>query len=511
MEIRHDIENLEPGTVLEGRYELLEELGKGGFGIVYRARQLATTQTVAIKVLDVQTWDAHPAEKRLARFRREMQLCGQLHHPNIVRLIDFGQTVSGFPYAVFDFAPGKNLSEVLAEEGALAPRETRHLMLQVLDALACAHAQGVVHRDLKPSNIMVIPTGARRNALVLDFGIGAFIDGTYARITATNEVLGTPSYAAPEQLRAFPPTPRSDLFAWGLVFIECLTGRQVLSGDSLLAAIAQQLGPEPIPIPAPIRAEPIGAILRRVLEKDVHARDVAASALFREIEECVLEPSAPWRSRVEPIRIGADQPTVSMAGLSQDCLPSTTALCYALSAKSATRDLGELDALLRRGLQRCAELSCVHGGHLSAVIGDMALFLFGHPASAARAALAVATAASSQGDEPLAALTARMGIESGPVTTDPLAAERSGTRPVTGTTPWLAARLATAALSGHIAVGPSAQKLLRDTFTLKAAGLLQLQGLTDTVEAFELDAPDSTAGPQQEQSSAARMADSALL
>src|SRR5262249_36059990 len=153
-------------------------------------------------------------EKRIARFQREMALCAEIHHPNIVRLIDSGRADAGLVYSVFEFVPGKNLGEALAEEGRIDALEAKHLMLQVLDALACAHAQEIVHRDIKPSNIMIVPTGARRNAMVLDFGIGALsADGRredLARITLTNESIGTPCYSAPEQLRGQPPTPRSD-------------------------------------------------------------------------------------------------------------------------------------------------------------------------------------------------------------------------------------------------------------------------------------------------------------
>src|SRR5262249_31350049 len=151
----------------------------------------------------------------------------------------------GTLYSVFAFAPGDSLAALLAKEGALAPREAMHLMLEVLDALACAHATGVAHRDLKPSNIMVIPTGARRNAVVLDFGIGAIIEGKPAqgatRLTEVEDTPGTPGYSAPEQWRGVDPTPRADLFSWGLVFLECLTGEPVYGRGTMAEILYQQL------------------------------------------------------------------------------------------------------------------------------------------------------------------------------------------------------------------------------------------------------------------------------
>jgi len=181
------------GAAFQGRYELLEKVGAGGFGNVYKARQLTTGQTVAIKVLRIpEGHSKQQADRLVARFQREMRLCGQLHHPNVVRLMDSGQADARLIYSVFEFVPGKDLARILAAERRLGPIEARHLMMQVLDALACAHAQGVVHRDLKPENIMVVPTGARRNATAL-------LDAVHSRIVSTR-----PSLA---QRMAAPPQP----------------------------------------------------------------------------------------------------------------------------------------------------------------------------------------------------------------------------------------------------------------------------------------------------------------
>jgi serine/threonine protein kinase len=182
------------------RYRICERLGEGSYGEVLKALQLATGQEVAVKILRMrQDSDAPPAASQITRFRREMQLCARLHHPNIVRLIDF-DSVADILYIVFEFIPGKTLAEVLRAETRLDFAETIHLLGQVLDALHCAHNQGVVHRDLKPENIMITDTGARRNAMVLDFGVAAFIDsdtpksnaGSYP-VTLSGEILGSPA------------------------------------------------------------------------------------------------------------------------------------------------------------------------------------------------------------------------------------------------------------------------------------------------------------------------------
>src|SRR5262245_36079765 len=155
-------EFLTPGAVFHDRYEIVREIGAGSFGRVYLARQLSTGQEVALKILRLRLGDSvADAENERQRFRREMRLCATLSHPHIVRLIDSGELTGGSLYAVFEYVPGTTLRKVLEAEGKLEPEEALHLMTQVFDALACAHAHGVVHRDLKPENIMVTRTGLR--------------------------------------------------------------------------------------------------------------------------------------------------------------------------------------------------------------------------------------------------------------------------------------------------------------------------------------------------------------
>lgn len=278
-----------PGTTFEGRYEIQARLGEGGFGAVYKARQLATGQPVALKTLRPdEPGGAAQTDRRVARFLREARICAQLQHPNVVQLIDAGQAGDGTLYTAFAFAPGDNLAAVLEREGALAPIEARHLMLQVLDALACAHAAGVVHRDLKPGNIMVVATGARRNAVVLDFGIGAEIgEERSAQLTGSHDAAGTPGYGAPEQWRGAEPSPRADLFSWGLVFLECLTGAPIYGGTSD-EIFYRLLGPDPVPIPAALEGYPLGELLACAVRKDVAARDVSARGLLEALEACDL-------------------------------------------------------------------------------------------------------------------------------------------------------------------------------------------------------------------------------
>lgn len=481
--------------------EVLAELGQGGFGTVYKARQRTTGQTVALKVMRAPEQDSlQQREKRVARFLLEASLCAQLHHPNIVQLIDSGRAADGALYTVFSFAPGDTLADLLAREGALAPAEARHLMLQVLDALSCAHAQGVVHRDLKPRNLMILNTSARRNALVLDFGIGAMVDaapaGSGTRLTGTNETLGTPGYAAPEQLRGQEPTPRTDLFAWGLVFLECLTGRPVYGGDSAADLIYRQLSPEPVAIPPLLKWHPLGELLRVVLRKDVAAREVTAAGVLAALEGCDLrglprglgsEPPSDTAGAGSATTIGAIGPVHSISpGGTQasgegERRQIMAVFCHA-GVQSLTSDplaAEAEDELLRAGLAFAAEVGRRHRGHPVAVLGDALLLYFGYPRAeeddavfAARAAVAILAMAEAQ-RETFAArgarLQVRLGIHAGLVLTRD-SRDTGDAALAAGSTPHRAAQLAARAEPGTILLSADAHRLLRGAFDSEAEG-----------------------------------------
>src|SRR5213080_62759 len=380
---------LPAGSIFQDGYEILAELGSGSFGRVYKARQRSTGQAVAIKVL--RFWgDDGPADvtNQSERFRREMRLSAGLSHPNIVRLFDSGETEDGRLFAVFEYVPGSTLKEVLAREGSLGWGETVHLMTQVLDALSCAHARGVIHRDLKPENIMVTKTGARRNALVLDFGLGSLSrdarDWTLPRLTATSELMGTPCYAAPEQLRGETTSPRSDLYSWALVFLECLTGDPAIAGGSVQEIILKQLAPDPVPIPACVRDRRLRRLLQTVTAKQAERRDVSIAALFQALG--AIEPERLPATPEERVPEGERrQLTVVSCGLT------------VTGTDAAPPDLEELDQLLHAQHALCARLAARSGGVAVAVGGGSVLLAFGYPQAreddarrAARAALRIA-------------------------------------------------------------------------------------------------------------------------
>jgi TOMM system kinase/cyclase fusion protein len=482
-------------AAFQGRYEILETLGEGGFGKVYKAQQLATGQTVAMKVLRLDEGEAHDArERRVARFQREMQICSQIYHPNIVRLMDSGHTAEGVVFSVFEFVPGKNLAQIIAEEGRLDPVEARHLFLQVLDALACAHSAGIVHRDLKPANLMVTPTGARRNVLVLDFGIGALSEdvtgGGRARITMTNEFVGTPSYTAPEQLLGRPPTLRSDLYSWGLCFLESLSGKRVVDGGTTAEVVFKQLSLDPIPIPDVLVDHPLGSILRRATAKDAAVRDVTAGSLLRELEAYDVSSLKEWAR--PPVVLSAAAPTVNVrmsarngagARLVEGERRQVTAVCcvFHTGARGPQGvDVEELDQILGGHQEALAEIAVRHDGHVAGVLGDTVLFYFGHPVAredgaqrAARAALAMAAEIarrSSMEGERLPPMEVRIGVHTGLVVGRE-SRDAASALGYVGTTPSLTSRLAALAAPGAILVSGGTRRLLRKEFAFDDAGL----------------------------------------
>src|SRR5262245_52534567 len=294
---------LPKGSRFEDRYEIQGELGSGSFGRVYQARQLSTGQSVAIKVLSPRQGAEESTGREAERFRRETRICAALSRTNIVPLIDSGETEDGQLYAVFAHVPGETLEQALSRDGALGVRESVRLMTQVLEALACAHAKGIVHRDLKPSNLMLSAAGVRRSALVLDFGLGGLAEGRrrqeWQTLTQTREFLGTPLYASPEQLAGERATPRSDLYAWGLVFLECLTGRHPFAEAS--AAERLLTGGGAVEIPEWLRGHRLGELLQRVTAREAEKRDVSVEGLIEALDQVLGGGELPVAPEAAPL------------------------------------------------------------------------------------------------------------------------------------------------------------------------------------------------------------------
>jgi serine/threonine-protein kinase len=287
-----------------GKYEIIEEIGRGGFGTVYKARDPDLGRTIALKVLAPHlTWDQQYVE----RFRLEARAVAQLRHPNIVVVHEIGEA-EGQVYIAMEYLSGRTLQEMIADEGPFLLDRTVVILEQVADALDYAHKQGVLHRDVKPANIMVAEDGrVQLHTTLMDFGLVKAMKGS-KNLTSKGVVLGTAEYMAPEQ--ADPDLtskigPATDRYALGVVAYHMLTGQVPFSGPttSVLYAHVHKEPPNPHTVREGL-SEDVAQVLLKALAKPVKDRYNSAGEMVRALREAVageVAPSAASR-QAQPLR-----------------------------------------------------------------------------------------------------------------------------------------------------------------------------------------------------------------
>lgn len=387
-------------------YEIQEKIGQGGFGRIYKAVHSATGQYVAIKYLTLNVdFDDAKRKRYVDRFERETVLVSRLQHPNIVRLLDKGECGDNQFYAVFEYVDGVTLKDMLSQAGPFSAPEAADVMSQVLDALVHAHEQGVIHRDIKPSNIMLTKVGAKTHVKILDFGIGSLTKEArqleYQTLTLTQETLGTPSYSAPEQLRGEPPTPKTDLYVWGLVFLECLTGQPAISGSSLASIFHKQLSPSNVPLPASVAGHPVADLLRRVLNKKASDRVSSASEIYQGMRlinfstlvgdlqtgygaGSDLSSSAQCNPKDLTVTLAIDNQAHLYTGLTEKKKISVLAVLIDIHSNAQANIDGGIDdevgdALLRDQKSQCIDIAIRYGAFHVGTLASSLLFYFGYP------------------------------------------------------------------------------------------------------------------------------------
>ncbi len=265
-------DTLTAGGLLAGRFELQSTLGRGGMATVYRAWDHVGQRPCAVKVLsELLSGD----EQLRRRFRQEATAAQSLTHPCIVRVDDWGEAGSHH-YIVMEYVTGGTLRDLLRRRGPLPQALALRIAVEVADALAHAHARGVVHRDIKPENLLLAEDGRIK---VADFGIARTVDA--AALTRTCIVMGSARYLSPEQARGRAAGPRSDLYALGVVLFEMLAGRVPFDGDSAVAIAVQHVQERP-PRLQELRSDvpgPIAACVDRLLAKNVEDRYPTAGAV----------------------------------------------------------------------------------------------------------------------------------------------------------------------------------------------------------------------------------------
>lgn len=386
-------------------YQLGEKIGEGGFGQVYKAIQNSTKKIVAIKFLTLNAdFDAEKKRRYIERFHRESDLIRRLNHPNIVQLIDKGQQSDALLYAVYEYIDGHSLKEQLDSQGPLSATDAADVMACVLDALSHAHEQGVIHRDIKPANIMLYQVGAKTQVKVLDFGIGTLKSEArqldYKSITLTQETLGTPSYSAPEQLRGEPPVAQTDIYVWGLVFLECLTGTPTITGSNLAAIFHQQLSPANVPLTI-LAGHSSANFFRRVLNKNPHKRPSNTAELYHDFRQLNFSNLVGDLSAL-PSFIHQNRPAYAISASEHDetlvhegrlfdsrlterkqisvlsVILTTTALDTELH-QAQHNDQDVIDTFHADQIQQCIDIAIRYGAYHVGSVADTVLFYFGYP------------------------------------------------------------------------------------------------------------------------------------
>jgi HAMP domain-containing protein/tRNA A-37 threonylcarbamoyl transferase component Bud32 len=262
---------LATGRLFAGRYEIQDELGAGGMGVVYRAFDREVGEIVAIKAIRPDVKHLDPT--LLDRFKQELRLARRITHRNVVRTFDLGE-VDGIYYITMEFVHGTTVSRLIKDAGRLAIPAALTIGKQVCRALEVAHEAGIVHRDIKPQNLLVDQTGFLK---VTDFGVArltASQSDAAKGLTVEGAVVGTPQYMAPEQLLGEPVDGRADLYATGAVLFECVTGRRVLEASSAMALVAHHLKEEEaVPDPASLNSEVPATLSRAILRSLARKRE----------------------------------------------------------------------------------------------------------------------------------------------------------------------------------------------------------------------------------------------
>ena len=279
------------GTLFAERYEIIEELGKGGMGTVYRVEDTKIGQEIALKLIK---HEIASDKKTIERFRNELKTTRMISHRNVCRMFDLGDA-KGTHFITMEYIPGEDLKSFIRRVGQLPTGKAISIAKQVCEGLAEAHRLGVVHRDLKSSNIMIDKEG---NARIMDFGIARSLKAK--GITGAGVIIGTPEYMSPEQVEGRDLDQRSDLYSLGIILYEMVTGRVPFEGDTPLS-IAVKHKTESPPDPKDLNAqipEDFSSVIMRCLEKDKEKRYQSTSELYSELEN--IEKGLPTTDRVIP-------------------------------------------------------------------------------------------------------------------------------------------------------------------------------------------------------------------
>jgi serine/threonine-protein kinase len=309
------------GALIGERYVVEQRIGSGGTALVYRCRDQHTGQTVALKLLR----SGNPlAPASRARFRREARLAANLGHPNIIRVLDYGETnppaieewsawmfdsEQPVDYLCMEYVGGPTLKQLVRRMGPCPPAWVTHIGIHIASGLASAHSAGIIHRDMKPQNVLLLDLATHVVPKLGDFGIARDLNSTtLSTLTQTGQVLGTPDYLAPEQVLGESGGVQSDLYALGIVLYELLTGHLPFEAESPLAAASRRMfvDPPPLRIFVPTLSRAMEDVILYALQREPANRVRTAPDFIAALEKAAArdqcEPSDVWPFGAEALQ-----------------------------------------------------------------------------------------------------------------------------------------------------------------------------------------------------------------
>jgi serine/threonine-protein kinase len=280
------------------QYEVVDLLGRGAMGCVYRGRHTVLSTNVAIKVL----FGNFALNQRLVeRFRREAQAIARMNHPNIVNVVDFRRTPQGLTFLLMELVEGITLERAIEIEGPFTPARTAHISRQIASGLGEAHRTGFVHRDMKPSNVMLTQADGMEVVKILDFGVVGLIHAaTQQKLTVAGHIVGTPNYMAPEQARSSAVSPSADLYALGVIMYEMLTAKPPFEGYAVAEVLLKHINEQPPPLH--IGHAGLQRLVMSLLEKAPEKRPTNAARVISEIDRLNLEAASTEQIMVSKVR-----------------------------------------------------------------------------------------------------------------------------------------------------------------------------------------------------------------
>jgi serine/threonine protein kinase len=319
-----------------GRYEIVEELGRGAMGSVFKARDPAVGRIVALKTIHTAALEGAQSEEYRARFYREARASGVLAHPGIVPVFDVGEA-DGAPFLVMEFVEGRNLAEAVKKGERFTLDRVCEIGQQLGDALGYAHRQGVIHRDIKPANILMTSRevyGSERPRIT-DFGIAKLMA---SEITSTGQLLGTPSYMPPEQFTGSPIDGRADLFSLGVILYSLATGEQPFPGETMTAVSYKVVYTEPIP---PAKLNPaiparLEAVILKCLAKSPTDRYQTGEELAQELASLRSNSTPSVMQTGGGLLLGGDATLAPGASVASSLPPAPPTTLASLGAATAT-------------------------------------------------------------------------------------------------------------------------------------------------------------------------------